>query len=302
MQKLLIWYMLDAMHCEMNLAKNFLKTIVGMKDTIKVRRDLQQKNIRKHLWLARNPRRGQKMLKPATTYVLNLDEFRVFASTIENLKTPIGHSSNLGKHIRSKKFGTLKSHDYHIFMQQLLPLDLRDLLQPRPRMAVMRMLNVYRRICTKVYDPAEFESLQADVAESIALLEMEFPPSFFDIMTHLPYYLVQELDLCGPVSTRWMYHVERYMKTLKGYVRNMARPEASMAEGYLKDECLGFVIEYLQRFDVVHRRVWDAEEEYGDAEEVLEGTGKPYLMTPELRDIAHEYVLRNISVMQPLYL
>jgi hypothetical protein len=43
-----------------------------------------------------------------------------------------------------------------------------------------------------------------------------------------------------------MYPVERYMKTLKGYVRNMAQLEASMAEGYLKDECLGFVTEYLQ--------------------------------------------------------
>jgi hypothetical protein len=241
------------------------------------------------------------MLKLAAPYVLNDDEFKVFANTIENLKTPSGHSSNLGKHIRSKKFSGLKSHDYHVFMQQLLPLDLRGLLQLGPRMAVMRMSKVYRRICTKVYNPIEFELLQADVAESMALLEMESPP-VLDIMTHLPYHLVQELDLCGPVSTRWMYPMERYMKTLKGYVRNMARPEASMAEGCLKDECLGFVTEYLQRFDVVHRQVWDAEEEYGNAEEVLEGAGKPYLMTAELCDVVHQYVLRNISVMQPLYL
>jgi hypothetical protein len=43
------------------------------------------------------------------------------------------------------------------------------------------------------------------------------------------------------------------MKTLKGHVRNMARPEASMAEGYIKEECTRFITEYLQRFDVVHR-------------------------------------------------
>jgi hypothetical protein len=98
-------------------------------------------------------------------------------------------------------------------------------------MAVMRMSKVYRRICTKVYNPAEFESLQANVAESMVLLEMEFPPSFFDIMTHLPYHLVQELDLYGPVSTRWMYPVERYMKTLKGYMRNMARPRSPWQRG-----------------------------------------------------------------------
>jgi hypothetical protein len=29
---------------------------------------------------------------------------------------------------------------------------------------------------------------------------------------------MQELDMCGPVATRWMYPVERYMKTLKSYV------------------------------------------------------------------------------------
>ena len=70
----------------------------------------------------------------------------------------------------------------------------------------------------------------------------------------------------------------------------------------MKDECFGFVTEYLQRFDVIHRRVWDVEEEYGDVEEVLEGIRKLYLMTPKLQDVVHEYVLRNISVMQLLYL
>jgi hypothetical protein len=138
----------------------------------------------------------------------------------------------LGKHIWKKKLGGLKSPDYHVLMQQVLPLALRGLMKPGPCLAVMRMCKVFRRICTKVYNPAEFDSLEANVAESMALLEMEFPPSFFDIMTHLPYHLVQELDMCGPVSSRWMYPIERYMKTLKAYVRNMARLEASMEEGY----------------------------------------------------------------------
>jgi hypothetical protein len=86
----------------------------------------------------------------------------------------------------------------------------------------------------------DFNSLEADVALSMVLLEMEFPPSFY-IMTHLLYHLVQELDLYGPVAARWMYPVERYMKTLKTYVRNAARPEGSMAEGYFKVECIGFI-------------------------------------------------------------
>jgi hypothetical protein len=159
-QDLLIRYTLDAMHCEMNLAKNYQKTKVGTKDTVKVRRDTQRKNIRKHLWIVQNPRKGGKMLKPTAPYVLTDEEFIIFANTIESLETLTGHSSNLGKHIRSKKFGGLKSHDYHALMQQLLPLALRGLLKPGPRMAVMRMCKVFRRICTKVYNPAEFKSLE----------------------------------------------------------------------------------------------------------------------------------------------
>jgi hypothetical protein len=82
-------------------------------------------------------------------------------------------------------------------------------------------------------------------------MEMHFPPSFFDMMTHLLYHIVDELDICGPIATRWMYPIKRYMKTLKLYVRNMAWPEASMVEGYIQDECLGFITEYLHRFNVM---------------------------------------------------
>ncbi len=74
-----------------------------------------------------------------------------------------------------------------------------------------------------------------------------------------------------------------------------------MAEGYLKDECIGFVTEYLQRFEHSHRRVWDEDKEYGDAEEVLQGGGKEFVMTPAMRDVAHEYVLSNASVMEVFY-
>jgi hypothetical protein len=71
-----------------------------------------------------------------------------------------------------------------------------------------------------MYNPTDFKSLEADLVESMALLEMEFPPSFFNIMTHKPYHLTQEVDLCGPVITRWMYPMERYMKNLRNYVQD----------------------------------------------------------------------------------
>jgi hypothetical protein len=100
-------------------------------------------------------------------------------------------------------------------------------------MAIMRISRVFRRLCNKVWNLLDIKSLRIDVAISLTLLEIHFPPSIFDIMTHLLYHLADELDMCGLVVTRWMYLVKRYMKTLKLYVCNMARPKASMAKGYI---------------------------------------------------------------------
>jgi hypothetical protein len=43
----------------------------------------------------------------------------------------------------------------------------------------MQVCKVFQRICTKVYNPSKFQSLEIDVAETMALFEMTFPPSFF---------------------------------------------------------------------------------------------------------------------------
>jgi hypothetical protein len=72
-----------------------------------------------------------------------------------------------------------------------------------------------------------------------------------------------------------------------------------MAKGYIQDECLGFVIQYLQRFETIQRHIWDLDEEEGDAGEVLEGINTKFLMSSSLCDATHQYVLANISIMMP---
>jgi hypothetical protein len=69
---------------------------------------------------------------------------------------------------------------------------------------------------------------------------------------------------------------------------------------YIQDECLGFIAEYLQWFDVVEWLVWDADEEDGNVDEVLEGARRKFHMTLASHDLAHLYVLTaNIAIMQP---
>jgi len=139
----------------------------------------------------------------------------------------------------------------------------------------------------------------ADSTEITCLLEKEMPPSFFDIMSHMPNHLVEELFLCGPVHTRWMYPYERYFKTLKGYVRNLAKPETSIAQGYQTEEALGFITEYMSDYNLTSRRVWDDKEDPTMVDEILEGKGKLKLLSEELRSSMHEFILDNASHIEP---
>ena len=74
------------------------------------------------------------------------------------------------------------------------------------------------------------------VVEILCELERIYPPAVFDIMFHLPIHLPLESLEGGPIRFRWMYPFERYMKKLKGYVRNKAKPKGSIAEGYVAEK------------------------------------------------------------------
>lgn len=69
---------------------------------------------------------------------------------------------------------------------------------------------------------------------------------FFYIMMHLQIHLAREAWYAGPVQYRWMYPIERYLRTLKGYVHNKAHPEGSIAEGYILEECMMFCSRFVQ--------------------------------------------------------
>ena len=85
----------------------------------------------------------------------------------------------------------------------------------------------FNALCAKVVDVSTLNDVQQDMVVTLCLLEKYFPPSIFDIMLHLTVHLVREVRLCGPMYMRWLYPFERYMKVLKGYVRNRNRPEGS---------------------------------------------------------------------------
>nr|ABA96763.1 transposon protein, putative, CACTA, En/Spm sub-class [Oryza sativa Japonica Group] len=123
---------------------------------------------------------------------------------------------------------------------------IRGILPDNVRATITKLCSFMNAISQKVIDPDRLEALQNDVVQCLVSIELIFPPSFFNIMTHLLCHLVKEIGILGPVFLHNMFPFERYMGVLKKYVRNRARPEASIAKGYGTEEVIEFCVEFIE--------------------------------------------------------
>ena len=109
----------------------------------------------------------------------------------------------------------------------------------------MKLCAFLNAISQKVIDHASLERLQKDVVQCLVSFELVFPPSFFNIMTHLLVHLVDEIAILGPVFLHNMFPFESFMVVLKKYVRNRARPEGSISKGYGTEEVIEFCVDFI---------------------------------------------------------
>jgi hypothetical protein len=181
------------------------------------------------------------------SYALTKEEKVIFFECLSSMKVPSGFSSNIKGIINmaEKKFQNLKSHDCHVIMTQLLPIALRGLLPENVRVAIVKLCAFLNAISQKVINPEVLPRLQNDVIQCLVSFELVFPPSFFNIMTHLLVHLVDEISILGPVFLHNMFPFERFMGILKKYVRNRARPEGSIAKGYGNEEVIEFCVDFV---------------------------------------------------------
>ncbi|KAM5584839.1 hypothetical protein ABKV19_004279, partial [Rosa sericea] len=189
--------------------------------------------------------------------------------------------------------------------------------------ALIELTNFFRQLCSKVNKSSDLEAIQDRIALTLCHLEKIFPMSFFDIMEHLPIHLAEEALIAGPVQFRWMYPIERlvylplyfvisiiyivvcdtnslcrFLLTLKEYVRNRAHPEASIAKGYLMEECMTFCGRYLDEVETKSKR---PERNYDGGTDFGRPLGKKVKVSLDdiTRAQAHSYVLANSEAVAP---
>lgn len=202
---------IDVMHVEKNVSDALLSLLmhsVKSKDGLKARKDLEDIGIRSNLHAQI---RGKRTYLPPAAYWLSKEEKGIFCRRLAKFRGPDGYCANVSNcvSVDPPNIGSMKSHDHHVLLQNLLPVALRGLLPKGPRIALNRICNFFNRLCQRVIDPENLVALESEIVETMCQLERYFPPSLFDIMFHLPLHLAREARLGGPVHFRWMYPFER---------------------------------------------------------------------------------------------
>ncbi|KAL6624425.1 hypothetical protein ACP70R_031746 [Stipagrostis hirtigluma subsp. patula] len=246
---LTLWHNLDIMHIEKNVCDAFVGTVLNQegktKDNIKSRFDMELMGIRPELHAP--PTGDGKYLFQRARYTMALPEKKTFCENLTQIKVPDGYSSKVSHYVDPKngKISGMKCHDCHVFLHRYFPLSIRGMLPADVCEPIIELCNFFRELCSKVLDMEVLQKLDSTIAVTLCKLEKIFPPSLFDIMIHLPIHLAQQAMAGGPVQYRWMYPIERFLRRLKSYVKNKARPEGAIAEAIILQESVTLCSMYL---------------------------------------------------------
>ncbi|XP_071732906.1 uncharacterized protein [Rutidosis leptorrhynchoides] len=142
---------LDVMHIE----KNVLEAILGSllmneksKDTHNARVDLKKLGIREGLWLkpkTKGKKDGQ-FYKPLPKYSLKPEDKVRFCNFIKEVKLPDGFGSNFRNKVKDDNIMNMKSHDYHIMMQRLLPVGVNVFLDSTISTPIIQLCAFFKKI------------------------------------------------------------------------------------------------------------------------------------------------------------
>ncbi|XP_073098878.1 uncharacterized protein [Elaeis guineensis] len=218
--KLRLRHSLDVIHIEKNICDNILGTLLNLegktKDTIKARLDLEDTKIRKELHLVK--RNDGSYIILLTCYTMSNTKKKSFCKFLKGIK----------------------------FLDGILPIGMRGILKKDVTAALMELGDFCHRIYRRTLIMDDIKKMCIDISLILCKLEMIFLPAFFDVMVHLVVYLPNEALLGGPMAYQWMYPIQRFLGSLKRFVRNKACPEGSIAEAYVVKECLTFCSMYLR--------------------------------------------------------
>jgi hypothetical protein len=181
---LILMHNIDIMHQEHNVGESILSTCMTFidktKDNHKARKNLAQLCNRPSLEL--KFRSG----KPCAPFCLKPKDRKEVLIWLKYLKFPDGYAAGFRRAINldTGKLSGVKSHDYHIFIEILLPVMFRGYLDDDVRTMLAELSHFYRHLCAKEINKDMMEKLEDEIPVLLCKLEKIFPLGWFNPMQH----------------------------------------------------------------------------------------------------------------------
>jgi hypothetical protein len=131
MEDLELPHNIDVMHTEKNITDALWSTIMDtekMKDNIKARIDQEQWCDRPRMNMQPPGVKGPRWSKPKARFCPTWPERReIFQWIMDYLYFPNGYAANWmrGANMETLRVGGLKSHDYHVWIERIMPMIIR---------------------------------------------------------------------------------------------------------------------------------------------------------------------------------
>ena len=97
----------------------------------------------------------------------------------------------------------LKSHDYHIWLERLLPVMVRGYLPNQVWQVLAELSFFFRQLCAKELSLTVIEEMEKMAPVLLCKLEKIFLLGFFNTMQHMLLHLPYEARMGGPVQGCW---------------------------------------------------------------------------------------------------
>jgi hypothetical protein len=136
------------------------------------------------------------------------------------------------------------SHDCHMKMMVFLAIAIRAIKLMHIKVLITCLCYFFNTVSQKVIGHKELDDLKAYMIETMCMLEMCFPYSFFDMQEHLMIHLMDQILTLGSLYLHSMFPYERFLEVLKAYVRNRAHPEGFIIEDYTTEEVVECCMDY----------------------------------------------------------
>ncbi|KAK1603116.1 hypothetical protein QYE76_059160 [Lolium multiflorum] len=299
-----------------NVAESVFHTCLNIpgksKDNVKARVDVEILCDREKLHMKRPIGRQKNWFKPHANFCLDsIQKKEAFRWLKYVVMFPDGYCLNMSKgvNLSTGKVTGLKSHDYHIWIQRLMPVMLRGYIPEKVWRVLAQLSHFFRTLCAKQICPKVIAKLQHTVPELLCNLEMIFPPGFFTPMAHLIVHLANEALLGGPVQFRWQFCIEREFKYIRKITGNKAKIEACIAEAIcLREMADAATTYYPDDVPTQHNPVTRYNVDVPENDPKLKlfqfpggkaGKGTKYKLENEEKDCIMLYVLMNMEEVIP---